>query len=165
HGGKWNIAPWIIANMPGHTCYVEPFGGGANVLLRKRRTASECYNDLDGQVVNVFRVLQDPRKAEELCRRVYFTPFARAEFDRTYDEPFDDIEWARFTIARSFMGYGSDSVTRSCRTGFRSKWATWPGNITDFVERLRGVVIENRDAYEVIARFDCPETLFYIDPP
>lgn len=74
------------------------------------------------------------------------------------------------------MGHGSDSVTRSCRTGFRAKltderqlpaseWANWPDEIRVFVERLSGVVIENRDALEIIERFDTPNTLFYVDPP
>ncbi len=144
--------------------------------MRKDRVSAEVYNDLDGMVVNVFRVLQDPVKAETLCRRIFLTPFARDEFDLTYTAPADDIEWACFAIMRSFMGHGTDSITRTCRTGFRSKltdnralpseaWASWPLSVADFVERLRGVVIENRDATEVMLRMDTKTTLFYVDPP
>lgn len=176
HGGKWKLAPWIIANMPEHAVYVEPFGGGGSVLLRKERLSAECYNDLDGQIVNVFRVLQDPGHAAELCQRILLVPFARAEFERTYTPPKDAIERACFTIMRSFMGFGSDSNTRKHRTGFRSmmtderilpaaNWRRWPESVVEFVDRLRGVVIEERPAIEVILRMDRKQTCFYVDPP
>jgi DNA adenine methylase len=92
HGGKWKLAPWIIANMPPHQVYVEPFGGGANVLLRKERLAAEVYNDLDGRVVQVFRTLQDPEKAAQVRRRLSLTPFARAEFDSCYEPAVDEVD-------------------------------------------------------------------------
>jgi DNA adenine methylase len=176
HGGKWAIGEWIIAQMPPHEIYVEAFAGAASVLLRKERCGPEIINDLDGELVNVFRVLQDPVKAEQVRRRIALTPFARAEFDRTYETAVDDVDRACKTLARSQMGHGTDSITRSCRTGFRSKlsgsralpsetWARWPAAVPEFVERLRGVVIENRDAAEVMLRFDMPGTLHYVDPP
>lgn len=176
HGGKWLMAPWIIQHMPKHKVYVEAFGGGGSVLLRKDRVSAEVYNDLDGLVVNIFRILQDPAKADQVCRRLSLTPYARSEFDRTYTEPADEIEWACFMIMRSFMGHGTDSIGRTCRTGFRGKmtdnralpseaWASWPRSVAEFVDRLRGVVIENRQATEVILRMDTASTLFYVDPP
>lgn len=176
HGGKWIAGKWIIDNMPAHSVYCEPYGGGANVLLQKPCCGPEVYNDLDGAVVNLFRVLQNPISAETLRRRLEFTPFARAEFDRSYEPPTDDIDFAWKTIVRSQMGHGTDSVTRTCRTGFRSKltgsraipsetWERWPSSVPDLVDRLRGVTIERRDAVEVMLRFDRTDTLFYVDPP
>lgn len=66
HGGKWKLAEWIIGHFPPHSVYVEPFGGAASVLIQKPRSYSECYNDLDSEVVNVFRVLRDSESAERL---------------------------------------------------------------------------------------------------
>lgn len=177
HGGKWRLAPWILEHFPAaHTCYVEPFGGGANVLLRKARLAAECYNDLDGTVVNVFRVLRDPLSAAELARRLRLTPYARAEFEWSYEPAGDAIDAAHKVIVRSFMGFGSDSVTRGCKTGFRGRMtdtrafasAAWRNYVADcdaFHARLQGVVIECVPALELMARYDTPATLFYCDPP
>lgn len=175
HGGKFRLAPWILGFFPDHKIYVEPFGGAASVLLLKERVNSEVYNDLDSRIVNVFRVLRDQETAAELKRRVELTPFSREEFDATYSDPVDNIDAAHKTIVRSFMGHGSDSATRSCRTGFRAKchsralpsieWAKWPDAIPAFTNRLRGVVIEHRDALEVIQRYDTEGTLIYADPP
>lgn len=175
HGGKFRLAPWILQFFPQHKIYVEPFGGAGSVLLQKPRVLSEVYNDLDSRVVNVFRVLRDPEKADELRRLTRLTPFAREEFDACYLPPADDIDAAHKSVVLSFFGHGSDSATRKCRTGFRAKchdralpcieWMNWPDAVPTFTERLRGVVIENRDAFEIMERYNTRETLYYMDPP
>lgn len=71
HGGKWKLAPWIINHMAEHKTYVEPFGGGGSVLIRKPRAYAEVYNDLDGDVVNLFRVARD--RGEELRQALALT--------------------------------------------------------------------------------------------
>jgi DNA adenine methylase len=176
HGGKWLLAQWIIGFFPSHDVYVEPFGGGASVLLRKPPLAAEIYNDLDGAVVNVFRVMRDPTTAAELQRRLRLTPYARAEFDDAYRPAADDIDAARKTIVLSFMGFGTDSASRSCRTGFRAKltgerghpsqsWASYVEALPFFTWRLHGTCIERRDGLDVMRTYDGPRTLFYVDPP
>lgn len=176
HGGKWKLAPWLIGFFPEHHTYVEPFGGGGSVLLLKPRSNAEVYNELAGDVVNVFRVLQDPIAAADLQRLCYLTPFAREEFELAYEPTDDPIERARRCIARSFMGFGSASVHSQHQTGFRAgsrrsntspamDWTNWPKHVPAFVDRLRGVTIENRDALACMAQHNHPDTLFYVDPP
>jgi DNA adenine methylase len=176
HGGKWNLARWIISLLPPHRVYVEPFGGAASVLLQKGRAYQEIYNDLDGAVCNLFQVLRDSSIAADLARRLMLTPFARAEFDAAYVPSEDDVEQARRTIVRSYMGFGTKSSTASSGNGFRSgarvlqasvgdEWASFPEQIARYAARLRGVVIENRDALELIGQHDTAQTLFYVDPP
>jgi DNA adenine methylase len=173
HGGKWMLAPWIISHFPPHRCYVEPFGGGGSVLLRKPRAYAEVYNDLDGEIVNLFTVARD--RGEELAKLCELTPFARAEFMQSYKPSDDALEQARRTLVRSFMGFGSASVSRQI-SGFRANsnrsgttpahdWANYPDALRQTIQRLRGVVIENREAVKVMTQHDGPETLHYVDPP
>ena len=180
HGGKWRLAPWIIDHFPPHRVYVEPFGGAASVLLQKPRAYAEVYNDKWGEIVALFRVLRDPGQAAELRRRLDLTPFARDEFapinEASYYAVEDPVERARLLIFRSFAGFGSNAHALTRKTGFRGNsnrsgttpahdWANYPGNVDAFVERLRGVVIENRDAGLIMAQHDSADTLHYVDPP
>lgn len=177
HGGKWKLAPWIIGHFPTHRVYVEPYGGAANVLLRKPRCYAEIYNDLNDDVVEFFRVLQDQDKATELVRLLELTPFARRELDLAQQERADtDVERARRVAIRSLMGFGSASVICGHRTGFRANsnrsgttpahdWRNYPGSIPDLVDRLQGVTIEHRDAIGCMLQHDSTETLHFVDPP
>lgn len=176
HGGKFRLAPWILKFFPKHSAYAEPYGGGASILLQKPRCPAECYNDLDGRIVEFFRVLRDPIKSAELQRRVALTPYARAELEWSFEPASDDIDQAHRLVVRSFMGHGSDSATRTTRTGFRARltdgralpsaeWSTWPDSIPLFRDRLAGVLLENDQATRVIDRMDSSTTLIYCDPP
>jgi DNA adenine methylase len=175
-GGKWRLAPWIIEQFPPHRTYVEPFGGAASVLLRKPRSWREVYNDLDDEVVTLFRVLRDPVMGADLARQISLTPWARSEFDLSYAPTDDPLECARRTVVRAFMGHGSTAIALRRRTGFRSKcdrngthpstdWTAMPPALEAISERLRGVVIERRPALEVMASLDGPGNLIYADPP
>jgi DNA adenine methylase len=168
------LAPWIISNLPAHRIYVEPFGGGASVLLRKGRVYSEVYNDLDGDVVNLFRVARD--QGEALVQLIAQTPFAREEFDDAHLVTADDepLKRAAAFVVRSFMGHGSTSCY--FKSGFRANsnrsgttpahdWAALPGPLQACCQRLRGVVIEHRDYRELLPPHDGKQTLFYCDPP
>lgn len=174
HGGKWKLAPWIISHFPEHRVYTEAFGGGGSVLLRKPRSYAEVYNDLDGEIVNLFRVVRD--HGEELRRRVELTPFARDEFDGSYESADDHVEQARRTLVRAGMSYASTGASSRWKTGFRwdagrqgstaaMDWVRAADNLEAVIERLRGVTIENVDGLEILKRYDNPTTLHYVDPP
>lgn len=173
HGGKWRLAEWIIQHLAPHHTYVEPFGGAASVLLRKPRSSAEIYNDLDSEVVNLFRIARD--RGDELRNVLALTPFAREEFAASYSETADPLERARRMVLRSFQGFGSAAASGE-RTGFRSTsvrsgtspavdWRNYPDALDTIIERLQGVVIEQRDALTVMAHHDRSSTLHYVDPP
>ena len=178
YGGKAALAPWIIAHMPPHDVYVEPFGGGAAVLLQKSRAATEVYNDLDGEMVNLFEVLRDREQGERLVRLVALTPFAREEFLSAYEATSDPVERARRLLVRSHLGYGG-AGTFGRKTGFRpaprsrkqrgthpaEDWARFPRALGEIVRRCESVVIEHCDALELVRRYDGPDTVYYVDPP
>ena len=173
HGGKWLLAPWIISHFPKHRVYVEPFGGAGSVLMRKPRCYAEVWNELDGEVVNLFQVMRSDMSMR-LVEILRLTPFAAEEFKLAYEKSDDPIERARRLVVRSFMGFGSNGHER--KTGFRSNsnrsgttpahdWINYPDCLVLCIERLQGVVILNRDAMEVMDGHDGPETLHYVDPP
>lgn len=174
HGGKFLLAPWIISHFPEHRIYVEAFSGAASILLQKDRCYSEVYNDLDGEIVNLFRVVRD--RGSELIPKLQLTPWARDEYRLSFEVSEDPLEQARRTVIRSFMGFGSNSLCRDIRSGFRSNsnrsgtipaqdWKNFPPALAAIMERLAGTVIENRDACEVMLCHDTPKTLHYCDPP
>jgi DNA adenine methylase len=86
HGSKFRLAPWVIQHFPPHKTYVEPFGGAAGVLLRKQRSYSEVYNDLDSEVVNFFAVLREQKSRVALIEMLELTPYSRHEFQRAFEQ-------------------------------------------------------------------------------
>lgn len=176
-GGKFRMAPWIIRHFPAHRVYVEPFGGAASVLLRKPRSNGEVWNDLDGELVNYFRVLRDPSEAAALVRQLALTPYARTEFEDAYEVTTDPVERARRLVVRSFMGFGSNAGNIARDTGFRGdarreystpvrEWSQFPEALLAIAERVQsGVQLECRPALDVIAKHDAADVLFYVDPP
>lgn len=151
--------------------------GGGSILLRKQRSKNEIYNDLDGDIVNVFKVLRDPIHSKQLLELLSFTPFSRLEMFLGWEETEDPVEQARRCIVRSHMGFGSAGATKG-RTGFRGldrcessfsapaqQWSKLPHHLRAVINRLQGVVIENVDASKLIDTVDGTNTLFYIDPP
>jgi DNA adenine methylase len=180
HGAKFLMSRQIIPYLPAHRLYTEAYGGGAGVLLHKFRSHAEIYNDLDDDIVGLFRALQDDASSARLIALIRNTPFARREFELAYEWSDDPVERARRLVIRSFMGFGSNahSSTRLGHhaTGFRSNsnrsgttpaqdWKNLPDAYPAIVDRFRGVVIENRDAIEVLQRHDGEQSLHYVDPP
>jgi len=177
HGGKWRLGPWIIDHFPPHRLYTESYGGGASVLLRKPRSYAEIYNDLDGEVVNLFRVLRNPAQAREMLRLLRLTPYAREEYEESWITDGDPVEQARRTLVRSWMSFSTSGATGQWRSGFRAvgnyarsvtpadDFAALPAALEAIVARLQGVVIEQRPALDVLRHYDDEHTLHYVDPP
>lgn len=179
HGGKWMLAPWIISHFPEHKIYVEPYGGAASVLLRKEPSHIEVYNDLNGDLVNLFKVLRNKDTALELIRLIELTPWARVELEESRKRSDDVVENCRRMIVESFMSRGVGEFLNGGTSGFRTYvktnleasnyyklWRNMPQSIAQIVDRIQGnVIIENRDALDVMQQHDSEVTLHYVDPP
>lgn len=180
-GSKWNTAEWIVNHFPAgyeKMNYFEPYFGSGAVFFTKNRSQIETVNDIDDDVVNLFQVARD--FPEQLARAIYFTPWARAEYRKSYDrEDSDAVEQARRFLVRMWQAIGAKSY---CSTGWRKNAKRATGNVCSFTislpeniiavaERLKPaagnkiVQIENKPALELIKRHNTSNTLIYADPP
>lgn len=167
------MANWICSLMPSHRSYLEPFFGSGAVLFNKNPSAIETVNDVDGQVVNFFKVLRE--QPNELADMIALTPYARDVFDDSYEKDGDTpLEKAyRFAI-HSKMGHGFKTYEK---TGFKIDryarersyavmcWNRLPEDLLTAAERLKNVQIENRPALDLIRNFNFSNVLIYADPP
>jgi DNA adenine methylase len=181
HGGKHYLAKKIVALMPKHVHYVEPFFGGGSVLLAKDpEGVSEVVNDIHGDLVQFWQTLARPANFEDFHRLCEATPFSEKVWTDSSDlaglgssaAPYILRAWAFFVRCRqSLAGRMKDFATLSrtrTRRGMNeqaSAWLTAIEGLPDVHSRLRRVVILNRDASDVIRQQDGPDTLFYCDPP
>lgn len=170
-GAKWNLADWIVGHMPAHKIYIEPFFGSGAVLFVKPACKIEIVNDLDGRVVNLFRVIRE--RPEELAAAVEMTPWSRDEYYAAHEVSEDAVEDARRFLARCWQAHGTKIVSR---TGWRSDapesgsvrtavWGKLPTRILVAAQRLKPCYIESRPALEVIGRYQRSDCLIYADPP
>ena len=170
-GGKWRIADWIISHFPEHKVYVEPFFGSGAVFFSKKPVYIETINDLDGDIVNLFRVCRE--YPDELAQLIELTPFARDEFAACYERSEDPIEQARRTIVRYHQSFGTSNSSRNSWRNVQTyggprcatMWNYLPAAVMECVDRLKEAQIENIDAVEIIRRYDDKNTLIYCDPP
>ncbi len=135
HGAKFRLAKWIMGFFPEHKVYVEPFGGSAGVLLQKTRSQSEVYNDLDGDISNLFSVLQDKKMSSELQNLLLVTPYSRREYETSYKETDNPVERARRTLIRGHMTFGSAGSTKT--SGFKRDCFRKYGTPAVFVSVLK----------------------------
>ena len=179
YGGKYSHLDWLLPLLPNSRQYCEPFAGSAAVLLNRSPALVETYNDLDGEVVNFFRVLRD--NSDELIRLISLTPFSREEyFTAIYDDTknISDVERARQFYIRArqtrtglaqkaSLGRWANckNTSRAGMSGVVSRWLGGVDALEAIAERLLRVQIENRPALDIINLYDDRETLFYCDPP
>jgi DNA adenine methylase len=177
HGGKAYLASKIVALMPKHTRYLEPYAGGLSVLLAKPcEGVSEYVNDLNGELTNFWRVLK--QTPDRMLRALWGTPVSQQEFieakaflsSANLQDPVNRAT-AFFTVIRqSRQGLGKDYATPTSRTrrGMNETCSAWWSAIEGLPEvhqRLARVQIYNMDAVELIRKLDSPELLIYADPP
>jgi DNA adenine methylase len=179
YGGKFSHLDWLLPLLPDCHHYCEPFAGSGAVLLNRESSSVETYNDIDGDVVNFFRVLRD--RHEELMRAVALTPFSREEYHQAIYRSttgISDVERARrfYIKARqtrtglaqtASLGRWANckDTSRAGMSGVVSRWLGGVDALDDIAQRLIRVQIENRPAVDVIRLYDSPKTLFYCDPP
>lgn len=179
HGGKHYLAKRIIELFPPHVHYVEPFFGGGSVLFAKPdewiKGHSEVVNDIYGDLVLFWKVLQSPGLFDEFTRLVAMTPFSSAAFEETKKtQPQDNVRAAANFFIRyrqSRQGLGKDFATMSrsrTRRGMNEQVSSWLSaveGLPEAHERLKRVVIFSKDALRLIEQEDSPDTFFYLDPP
>lgn len=177
-GSKWKIARQLVELIPEHHSYVEPYAGSLAVLFSKPPSPIETVNDLDSDVTNLFRCIQ--QDSERLARLVMTTPFSRETYEQQYEGPEQARYASRFQRAAGFLvkcWQGHGFRTNGYKVGWKNDvqgreraYALWdwyhlPEWIIDIAERLRMVQIENRPALEVIERFWYKNVFMYLDPP
>ncbi|WP_347562775.1 DNA adenine methylase [Clostridium sp. HBUAS56017] len=177
-GSKWSIGEKIIEMMPKHNIYLEPFFGSGAVFFLKPPCNTEILNDLDGEVVNLFRTIRDD--SEELANSIYLTPYSREEYQESYkrnDKNLDNIEKSRqflirCNMARAGMQYYSSSWRHAGPVlGAKTKqrvtgdWNKVPERILEAASRLKDAEIENRNAFDLIEKYNREDCLIYVDPP
>lgn len=176
HGGKYYLAKKIIALMPKHLHYVEPYFGGGQVLFQKDpQGVSEVVNDVDGELMNFWRVLRDRSLFDGMMARLIATPFSQHCFEEALVNqetgPIGRAVAFFIKYRQSRQGLGKDFATLSrnrTRSGMNEQVSAWLGaveGLPEAHERLRRVVVLNSDALDVIRQQDGPNTLFYLDPP
>lgn len=178
-GSKWALAQWIIQHFPldyEKMLYLEPYLGSRAVFFNKKPGTVETINDMDGDVVNLFRILRE--RPEELKRALEMTPYSREEYNKSFEPCDDPLERARRYMVRTTQSIGA-KLCYKC--GWRNhkqmkiggtacKWGGITETINAAAERLRGdtthlTQIEQMDALRLIARYNSRDVLMYIDPP
>lgn len=178
-GGKRNMVKQILPLIPEHLQYIEPYCGSGAIFFSKTRSKIEVLNDINSDIVNFFRVLQNEELAEKLVEKLVFTPYSYEEFKLAgsivYGEEEDLVlrAWGWFVLYN--QGFGG--------TGDRNSWGktktlvsrnisdnvnSWRGRLKlleFWMDRLQSVQIEHRDALECIQYWDTPTSFFYLDPP
>lgn len=169
-GGKRRLAKTILPLFPPHDCYVEPFAGGAALFFMKQPASVEVLNDINGNLVNLYRVVQN--HLEEFVRQFKWALVSRQMYEwlkLTNDEPLTDIQRAARFYYLQKMAFGGKVASQTFGTATTSKPRL---NLLRLEEelsaahlRLSRVFIEHLTWQDCIKRYDREHTLFYLDPP
>ena len=183
-GSKASIAKEILPYIPKHKHYLEPFAGSSALYWLKKPSRLETLNDKLGITVNLYSVFANKRAFFKLCEMLYNTPYCEHQFKKAtkliqeynhknYNPYKPNVEMAYYywyAIATSFSRTGGSlSVGNTYKhkqaISYYNKKAKLLLNREQILNRLHGTVILNKDALEVIRRFDGKDAFFYVDPP
>lgn len=172
-GAKWALASWIVQYLPKTAHYVEPFCGSAAVFFNLPwRPKHAVLNDLSGDIVNLFRIIRE--RGDELAAAIEMTPWAREEYELSYEASDDALERARRFLVRVWQAHGG---TISHTVGWRNQgwvtsrnmlpqtWQRVPQRVLDVATSLKDAEIENKPAEKLIRECSAPDVLIYADPP
>lgn len=169
-GGKYQLANRIIDKIPSHQCYVEPFAGAAWVLFKKPPSKAEVLNDINADVVNLYRCVQ--HHLDALLDYIAPTLVSRAEFHRLMRTPPDvltDIQRASRFLYIHRNSFGGKVHRNHFGTGTtrhpKYDLETIETELKLARQRLRRCYIECGDYGDIVKRYDRSHTFFYIDPP
>lgn len=172
NGSKWLLAKWIISHFPDHTTYLEPFGGGASVLLQKPKSKYEFYNDIDEEVFNFFKVLRE--NSREFIRAIKYTPYHELEHEQSYDKSESEIENARKFYVKCWHSRGNNYnknnsfrvvVNNTTGSHIPASAMNRIKNLIEVSKRLKEVHFLKSDYGDLLKRFDKSGILMYLDPP
>jgi DNA adenine methylase len=184
-GGKGKLKDWVKTYVPYNHIYCELYGGAASLLFARALSPVEVYNDIEKELVNLFRVLQEPKSFVELQHRIDHTLYSRDEYrkalqiywnSKTYQSKVLRA-WAFYVVCNqsySGKGYNSKASGNWGRALYEnvagmahttSSWIARGKALKDFADRAKRVQIENQPASYVISSYDTPKTVFYVDPP
>jgi len=176
-GGKRNLRKELVSIMPEHTQYVEVFAGAIWVLLEKEPAKLEIINDINGDLINFYRVIQNKDKCKQLTERLYFLPKSREIFEQ-FDKQLEIKREELGEINRAVMFYYLLKLVFGGRFDRKKKsfcisndgrkqinYDKFPDEFIELHERLKDVYIEKEDYKYILDKYDRPDGLFFLDPP
>jgi DNA adenine methylase len=175
HGGKSYLAKWIIKQLPENyeeMVYLEPFCGGASVLLNKNPSKEEVISDLDENVITLFRVLRDQctqflRKIKKIKYKEtnFIAATKKCEFTNDLQKSINEFILRRMSRGGLKKAFSWSQRERGGQPGEINAWETIIDSLPDISERLHNVIILNKSAIPLLKVFNEPNVLVYADPP
>lgn len=174
YGGKHYIAKYLLEIIPKHNLYIEPFFGGGNMFFSKPPSKMEIINDLSDNIFSLYKVIADENKYKELQHRIELTPY-HAKFRDDYKQKLnkeltieDRAFYYLYVNRTSFNGVGGFSCTKLVRNNMIrsvSDYLSLIPHLEQIHNRLRTALVENKNALELIEKYDADDVFFYLDPP
>jgi len=177
-GSKNRIAEWIISYFPGyHDTFILPYGGMTATLFKKARSGIEVINDLNDDIIHLFRTLRNHE--DDLIHSIRYTPWSEKSLAEALEPTDEPVERARRFFVLLWMSlqpydknpsFRRQYIYSRGRDGKNSMVAAAKlfmdiDYLHDISDRLRGVVIEHMEATDIIQMYDYSRALFYCDPP